>query len=112
MTDGSDGSLDKPQAPQKITMMANPANAHLEVEQCATGIGATGSDISVSFPAAALRLYTVEYTDDLTTTNWTGLVSTNTLSCTGELMTVTDSGAVNLPQRFYRLRIHPNLLGQ
>ena len=77
-----------------------------------TGIGATGSDISVSFPAAALRLYTVEYTDDLTATNWTGLVSTNTLSCTGELMTVTDSGAVNLPQRFYRLRIHANLLGQ
>lgn len=75
-----------------------------------TGIGLTGSDASISFPIASLRLYTLEYTGDLTASNWTGLASTNTSSCTGEVITVTDVGAGNLAQRFYRLRIHPQLL--
>ena len=75
-----------------------------------TGIALTGSDVSISFPVASLRRYTVEYIDNLTASNWTGLATTNTSSCTGEIVRVMDSGGSSLSQRFYRLRIHPQLL--
>jgi hypothetical protein len=65
-------------------------------------ISAVGSDIEVEFTTAAELTYSLEYTSDLVTSNWTPLVG---FTGPGGNVTVTDFGAVLQTQRFYRVRL-------
>jgi hypothetical protein len=65
-----------------------------------TAIEQVGNDVSVSF-ATTNRLYYVQRADDLPGGVWTTF--TNNVPGTGGIVSVLDTNAVNLPQRFYRV---------
>jgi hypothetical protein len=118
MTVYGNGDLSGATVANSLTLGSN-ASLHydesLNVKVCSgaainegiTGIELAGSDVRVRFPVAFFRSYTIEYRDELATGNWASLVTTNTESCTGEVVEVIDPGAGSRSQRFYRLRIQP-----
>ncbi|HUJ10484.1 MAG TPA: hypothetical protein VL171_10715 [Verrucomicrobiae bacterium] len=61
------------------------------------------SAMTVSFGTVSGKIYSIEYNDDLASTNWMTL-STN-VTATGEILSVADPSAASLTQRFYRVRL-------
>lgn len=81
------------------------------IDDAISGIQFASNDILIRLPIAFFKSYAVEYRDDLTAGEWTTLATTNTSSCTGEVVNVMDPGGADRPQRFYRLRIHSQGFG-
>ena len=72
------------------------------------GIESVSNDIVLSFPIYPLKSYLVEYSNEPGTGTWQSLYQTNySAACTSEVIIVTDPGAADLSQRYYRLRIMP-----
>ena len=61
----------------------------------------SGSDINVSITTAVGRTYQIEWSDDLTLWN----LLQGSIAGTGGTVTLTDTGAATLPQRFYRASV-------
>ena len=61
-----------------------------------------GSDVKISFATTNSSTYSVQYNNDLTTTNWSVLTN---VTGAGNIPTVTDIGAATLPKRFYRVGV-------
>ena len=70
-----------------------------------TSIGATGADVVVSFTSATNKLYDLEFNVDLTTSNWTTVVTN--IPGTDTIVPVAEPGAASLTNRFYRVRLLP-----
>jgi glucose/arabinose dehydrogenase len=70
-----------------------------------TATGPAGADWLVTFSTVSNKLYRLERSDDLTTTNW--LTVTNNLAGTGNPIAVTDPGGATATNRFYRIRLLP-----
>jgi hypothetical protein len=66
-----------------------------------TAIEAVGDDISISFASGSNRLYHVDSNDDLVSGTWTTF--TNNVPGTGGIVSVLDTNAATLPERYYRL---------
>jgi hypothetical protein len=66
-----------------------------------TSLIITGPDVKISFTTTNSVSYIVEYNNNLIAGSWNTL--TNNIAGTGGIITVTDSGAAALPQRFYRV---------
>lgn len=66
-----------------------------------TSLVIVGPDVKISFTTTNGVSYTVEYENDLVAGSWSTL--TNNIPGTGGIITITDSGAAELPQRFYRV---------
>ncbi|HUI07909.1 MAG TPA: hypothetical protein VL486_12990 [Verrucomicrobiae bacterium] len=66
-----------------------------------TKVQVIGNDISVSFASGSNRLYHVDRRDDLGSGSWTTF--TNNVEGTGGIVSVLDTNAATLPQRFYRV---------
>ncbi len=81
------------------------------IDDSITGVELAGGHARVRFPVAFFKSYTVEYRDDLETGDWVSLTTTNTASCTGEVVEVIDPGAGSRSQRLYRLRVQSPGLG-
>jgi len=64
----------------------------------------TNSRLNLTWSTEAGGMYQLQYTSDLTSTNWTNLGSP--LPATGATLTASDS-VTNAPQRFYRLALAP-----
>jgi len=60
----------------------------------------SGADILVRFTTIAGHTYRIEYKNDLPDAMWSVLAAN--VPGTGNMVTVTDAGAANLPKRFYR----------
>ncbi len=69
-----------------------------------TAIHVNETNVQVSFNTCSNLAYTVEYKTALAGATWTPLTS---VTGTGSIMTVIDSGAAGLPQRFYRVVLVP-----
>jgi hypothetical protein len=65
-----------------------------------TAIEKNGADVLLRFTTINGRTYRVEYKDDLPAASWSLL--RGNVNGTGDIVTVTDPGAANLPKRFYR----------
>ena len=65
----------------------------------------SGSDVVVTFPSVAGKVYRVERKDDMTFVTWTLLI--DEIVGTGSPITITDPGAATLPKRFYRADVLP-----
>jgi hypothetical protein len=68
------------------------------------GIAPSGTNIVLSWPAAAGQIYQVEYKNDLNATTWTTLGSP--ITGTGAPLVITND-LTGSPQRFYRIRLVP-----
>ena len=64
-----------------------------------------GSNLVIHYDAVANKKYELQFTNDLVTSNWTGIV-TNTVLATGGAQ-FTDTGAAVFSKRFYRVRLLP-----
>lgn len=69
-----------------------------------TAVQVIGNDVSISF-ATTNRLYYVQRIDDLGNGTWTTF--TNNVMGTGGIVSVLDTNAATLPQRFYRVGLVP-----
>jgi hypothetical protein len=69
-----------------------------------TSIVISGQDVVVSFTSTN-RFYDLQFLDDLTTTNWSAVVSN--IPGTGTITTAADVGAAGLTNRFYRIKLLP-----
>ncbi|MGO9243437.1 MAG: VWA domain-containing protein [Verrucomicrobiia bacterium] len=69
-----------------------------------TSISVTGADVQIAFQTGMGGQYGVEYTDDITSGNWS--VLQDGLTGTNGVLTVVDTGAALLPQRFYHALLH------
>jgi T5SS/PEP-CTERM-associated repeat protein len=69
-----------------------------------TSISVTGTNVVVAFHTGMGGSYGVEYTDDLTSGNWTTVA--DGLTGTNGVLTVVDTGAAILTQRFYHALLH------
>ena len=69
-----------------------------------TGIQVIGNDVSISF-ATTNRLYYVQRIDDLGSGTWTTF--SNNVMGTGGIVSILDTNAATLPQRFYRVGLVP-----
>ena len=67
-----------------------------------TSLAVTGSDVRISFNMSGGATNTVEYNDELSSTNWSTLQSL--LGTVGNT-NVVDTGGATLQKRFYRVRI-------
>jgi hypothetical protein len=67
-----------------------------------TAIELSGSNVLLKFRTQRNHTYLVERKDDLLMQSWTPL--SNRLPGTGGIVTVQDTNASTLPQRFYRVR--------
>jgi hypothetical protein len=65
-------------------------------------VTAIGSDVEIEFTTAPKLLYILEYTSDLVTPNWTPLIG---LIGPGGNVALTDFGAAQQTQRFYRVHM-------
>jgi hypothetical protein len=65
----------------------------------------SGSDVAVTFPSVAGKMYRIEKKDDITLATWTLLV--DEVAGTGSPIVITDPGAATLPKRFYRADVLP-----
>jgi hypothetical protein len=72
-----------------------------------TAVHVQGQDVVLRFPLHVGKSYRVEATDELSSGNWTLLPPVHTATCTDEVIQVTDPGAANTGQRFYRLQVEP-----
>jgi hypothetical protein len=61
------------------------------------------ANIVVKFTVCSNRFYELQFNDDLTTANRTTLITN--IPGTGGIVSVTDSGAVELANRFYRVKL-------
>jgi hypothetical protein len=77
----------------------SPAPSALRI----ANVSKVGTDVQIKFTTSAGRSYRVEYTGSSGTTPWTPLPGV--VVGTGSLVTVTNSDAAALPQRFYRVRM-------
>ncbi len=68
-------------------------------------IGMDLDGIALTFTSLSDRIYRVEYRDDLASGIWS--IAADNIAGTGSDVTVTDSGAVALGQRFYRVSVAP-----
>ena len=66
-----------------------------------TSLVIVGPDVKISFTTTNGVSYAVEDNSNLVTGSWSTL--TNNIPGTGGIVTITDSGAAALPQRFYRV---------
>jgi len=69
-----------------------------------TSVSVTGADVQIAFQTGMGGQYGVEYTDDLTSGNWTSVQ--DGLTGTNGVLTVVDTGAAVLTQRFYHAILH------
>ena len=69
-----------------------------------TSISVTGADVQIAFQTGMGGQYGVEYTEDLTSGNWTSVQ--DGLTGTNGVLTVVDTGAAVLTQRFYHALLH------
>ena len=69
-----------------------------------TGIQVIGNDVSISF-ATTNRLYYVQRIDNLGSGTWSTF--TNNVTGTGGIVSILDTNAASLPQRFYRVGLVP-----
>jgi hypothetical protein len=60
----------------------------------------SGANVLVRFTTIAGHTYRIEYKDDLPDAMWSVLAAN--ITGTGNIVTLTDTGAANLPKRFYR----------
>src|SRR5262249_17464882 len=67
-----------------------------------SSIQRVGSDVVISFTTVAGETYTVQMKDSLQTNGWTNLSSS--VTGTGAIISVTDSGGAAFSTRFYRVR--------
>ncbi len=67
------------------------------------GLNFSGADVVISFGCMSGKTYAVEYTDDLTSSNW--LVLAGNVLGNGGNTQFSDIGAANLTQRFYRVHL-------
>ena len=65
----------------------------------------SSSDVIVTFPSVAGKMYRVERKDDMTLVTWTLLV--DQIVGSGSPISITDPGAATLPKRFYRADVLP-----
>ncbi len=72
-----------------------------------TAIKAQGNDVVLTFPLRVGKSYRLETAGELSSGSWTSLPPTHAATCTDEIIQVTDPGAANVGQRFYRLRVDP-----
>lgn len=70
-----------------------------------TEITINDPDVVVSFTSCTNKLYDLQFSDDLMTTNWTATVTN--IPGTATITSATDPGAVSLTNRFYRVRLLP-----
>lgn len=70
-----------------------------------TSIVTNGPDVVISFTSGTNRLYDLQFNDDLTTSNWSAVVTN--VPGTGTITSATDLGAITLTNRFYRVRQLP-----
>lgn len=78
----------------------NPASA-LKITQ----LQGSGSNMILSFPTSAGRIYRMESSDSLQSGSW--VVVADNIAGTGGAVQVTDSGGAGHGKRFYRLVAHP-----
>jgi hypothetical protein len=67
-----------------------------------TSLVITGADVKINFKTSSDATNTVEYSNDLVSTNWSILAK---LLGTGGNTNVVDTGGAALPRRFYRVRL-------
>ncbi|MCX6926671.1 MAG: hypothetical protein NT154_26220 [Verrucomicrobia bacterium] len=98
------GEFSRLEVPPGIAVTYNPTGVVLVVTSAVhvqiMGPALSGGDLVFSFATATNQSYTVQFNDDLATTNW--LLQTN-LTGTGSLLYFT-SPVTNAPQRFFRVR--------
>ncbi len=70
-----------------------------------TATGPNGADWTVTFSTVSNKLYRLERSDDLTTTNW--VTVTNNIAGSGNPIPITDPGGAVATNRFYRIRLLP-----
>jgi Bacterial TSP3 repeat len=70
-----------------------------------TTIAADGTDVIISFTTCSNKFYELQFTDNLSTSHWTTIVTD--ISGTGGGVSVTDPGAVEFTNGFYRVKLRP-----
>ena len=70
-----------------------------------TAIQISGADVSISFSSSPGLSYSVEYSDTLSPVTWNA--ATNSISGTGNIVTVTHTAGASGGSRFYRVRQLP-----
>lgn len=88
---------------QEFLAGTDPTNATSALR--ITAVSPTDPDIVINYDAVANKRYELQFTEDLLTSNWTG-IATNTVLATGSAQ-FTDAGAASFSNRFYRVRLLP-----
>ena len=70
-----------------------------------TSITLNEPDVIISFTTCANRFYELQANDDLTTPNWSTVVTD--IPGTGGIVSITDLDGAGFPNRFYRIRLLP-----
>ena len=70
-----------------------------------TAVQESGSDVVVTFPSVAGKIYRVEMKNDMQLASWTLLA--DQIVGTGSPIAIADPGAAGLPKRFYRADVLP-----
>ena len=70
---------------------------------CITNIQAVGADMHISLSTGSNRFYLVQSTTNLVSGVWSTV--TSNLPGNGGIVTITDPGVVDQPQRFYRVQL-------
>jgi len=86
---------------QEFLAGTDPTNAASAMR--ITAITPAGSDLVIDYDAVANKQYELQFTDDLSTSNWVG-IATNAILTTGAAQ-FTAAGAAGLSNRFYRVRL-------
>ncbi len=81
----------------------NPRNATDRLRIVEIGMDLDG--LALTFTSLSSRIYRVEYRDDLASGIWS--IAADNIPGTGSDITVTDSGAIALGRRFYRVSVAP-----
>ena len=95
---------DIPSAFFSTRISANCAWIYSVLQQI-TGLERTGPDVRISFRSVPNAKHRIEYKNDLAASEWTNL--TNNVAGTGGILSIVDSNAASLPQRFYRVGVVP-----
>jgi hypothetical protein len=88
---------------QEYMAGTNPRDATDRLRIVEIGMDLDG--IALTFTSLSSRIYRVEYRDDLASGIWS--IAADNIAGTGSDVTVTDSGAVALSRRFYRVSLAP-----
>ena len=97
-TDG-DGLTNK----QEFQAGTNPRDAMSVLR--ISSIAPSGSNLVIGFPSVSGKVYRIEYADVLTNSSWPTL--SDNIAGTGGTIQITDPGAINRPNRFYKVTVLP-----